>query len=93
MVARDFAPSSFAKIDGQDSIRDSIRHFDWQMAIPRKEVAMRAEPRCAQCDSEEPKIISLRNPAGERYCGRLCLYKAQEEFTRWLWRANAEAAS
>jgi len=85
-VARDFA-SSVETIDGMDS----IRQFDWQMAIPRREVAMRAEPRCAQCDSEEPKIICLRNPAGERYCGRLCLYKGQENFIRWLWRANAEA--
>ncbi|VIO80806.1 hypothetical protein CI1B_85630 [Bradyrhizobium ivorense] len=54
---------------------------------------MRAEPRCAQCDSEDPKVISLRNPAGERYCGRLCFYKGQEEFVRWLRRANAEVAS
>lgn len=77
------------KIDG----KDSIRHFDWQMAIPRREVAMRAEPRCAQCDSEAPKIICLRHPAGERYCGRDCLYKGQENFIRWLSRANAEAAS
>ncbi|TWC01175.1 hypothetical protein FBZ93_104452 [Bradyrhizobium macuxiense] len=54
---------------------------------------MRAEPRCAQCDSEEPKIICLRNPAGERYCGRLCLYQGQANFIRWLTRSNAEAAS
>ncbi|MGY4475495.1 hypothetical protein ACVILL_002909 [Bradyrhizobium sp. USDA 3364] len=54
---------------------------------------MRAEPRCAQCDSEEPKVICLRNPAGERYCGRLCLYRGQENFIRWFTRANAEAAS
>jgi hypothetical protein len=88
-AAREFASSSFGKIDGEDS----TRHFDWQMAIPRREVAMRAEPRCAQCDSEEPKIICLRNPAGERYCGRLCLYKGQENFIRWFTRSNAEAVS
>jgi hypothetical protein len=89
VVARDFASPSFDKIDG----KDSIRHFDWQMAIPRREVAMRAEPRCAQCDSEDPKIICLRNPAGERYCGRLCLYRGQDDFIRWFRRANAEAVS
>ncbi|MGN8545889.1 hypothetical protein ACQPTN_13750 [Bradyrhizobium sp. 13971] len=54
---------------------------------------MRAEPRCAQCDREEPKIICLRNPAGERYCGRLCLDKGQEDFIRWFTRSNAEAVS
>ncbi len=54
---------------------------------------MRTEPRCSECDSADPKIISLRNPAGERYCGRFCLYKGQEGFIRWVWRANAEAAS
>jgi hypothetical protein len=54
---------------------------------------MRTEPRCSQGDSEDPNIISLRNPAGERYCGRLCLYKGQENFIRRIRRANAEAAS
>ncbi len=54
---------------------------------------MRTEPRCAQCDSEDPKVISLRDPACERYCGRLCLDKGQENFIRWMRRANAEAAS
>ncbi|MES5486237.1 hypothetical protein QMZ05_26070 [Bradyrhizobium sp. INPA03-11B] len=86
-VARDFASPLFT--DG----KDHVRHFEWQMAIPRREVAMRAEPRCAQCDSEEPKIICLRNPAGERYCGRLCLYQGQANFIRWFTRSNAEAAS
>ncbi|KWV57661.1 hypothetical protein AS156_38825 [Bradyrhizobium macuxiense] len=63
------------------------------MAIPRSEIAMRTEPRCSQCDGEDPNIISLRNPAGERFCGRLCLYKGQENFIRWMRRSNAEAAS
>lgn len=54
---------------------------------------MRAEPRCSQCDREDPKVISLRNPASERYCGRLCLYKGQENFIRWIQRANAETTS
>ena len=54
---------------------------------------MRTDPRCAQCDSEDARIVCLRSPAGEHYCGRLCLHKGQENFIRWLWRANAEAAS
>jgi hypothetical protein len=53
---------------------------------------MRTEPRCSQCDSEDPKIISL-NPAREYYCGWLCLHRGQENFIRWMRRANAEAAS
>ena len=57
-----------------------------QVAIPQKEVAMRLEPRCYHCDSEDPKIISLRNPALERYCGRFCLDKGHENFIRWIWR-------
>ncbi len=64
-----------------------------QVAIPQKEVAMRLEPRCSHCDSEDPKIISLRNPALERYCGRFCLDKGHENFIRWIRRTNAEAAS
>ena len=51
---------------------------------------MRTEPRCSQCDSEDPKIISL---VREYFCGRLCLYRGQENFIRWMRRANAEAAS
>jgi hypothetical protein len=54
---------------------------------------MRAELRCAQCESEDPKIICLRDPAGQRYCGRLCLYKGQENFIRWFRHPDAEAAS
>jgi hypothetical protein len=54
---------------------------------------MRTESRCSECDSEDPKIISLRNPARERFCGRSCLDKGYENFTRWIRRANAEAAS
>jgi hypothetical protein len=54
---------------------------------------MRRDPRCSECDSEDPKIISLRNPAREHYCGRLCLDEGQENFIRWMRRANAEVAS
>lgn len=54
---------------------------------------MRTAPRCSECDSEDPKIISLRNPAGEHYCGRFCLGKGQEQFIRWILRISAEAAS
>jgi hypothetical protein len=54
---------------------------------------MRLEPRCYHCDSEDPKIISLRNPALERYCGRFCLDKGHENFIRWIRRTNAEVAS
>jgi hypothetical protein len=54
---------------------------------------MRTELRCAECDSEGPKIISLRNPARERYCGRFCLDKGHESFIRWIRRANVEVAS
>jgi hypothetical protein len=52
---------------------------------------MRTEPRCSQYDSEDPKIISLN--VREYYCGRLCLYRGQENFIRWMRRANAEATS
>ena len=41
---------------------------------------MHLEPRCSHCDSEDPKIISLRDPAGERYCGRFCLDKVRDSF-------------
>ena len=54
---------------------------------------MHLEPRCSHCGSEDPKIISLRDPARERYCGRFCLAKGHENFIRWIRRANAEAAS
>ena len=54
---------------------------------------MRTEPRCSHCDSEDPKIICLRNPAFERYCGRFCLDQGQENFIRWIRRTNAEVAS
>jgi hypothetical protein len=63
----------------------------WQ--IPQKGVAMRKGPRCSECDSEDPKIVSLRNPAREHYCGRLCLDEGQDNFIRWTRRTNAEAAS
>jgi len=54
---------------------------------------MRLETRCAHCDSEDPKIITLRNPARERYCGRYCLDKGHEDFIRWLRRGSAEPVS
>ena len=54
---------------------------------------MRLEPRCSHCDSEDAKIICLRNPAFERYCGRVCLDKGHENFIRWMRRTNAEVAS
>jgi len=55
---------------------------------------MRMELRCSNCDSEDPKIISLRNPMNERYCGRFCLYRGQENFIRWMRRSSdADAAS
>ena len=54
---------------------------------------MRRGPRCSECDSEDPKIVSLRNPAREHYCGRLCLDEGRDNFIRWTRRANAEAAS
>jgi hypothetical protein len=54
---------------------------------------MRSVPRCSECDSEDPKVISLQNPAREHYCGRVCLYAGQENFIRGIRRTNAEAAS
>jgi hypothetical protein len=63
------------------------------MAIRQKEVAMRKELRCSECDSEDPKIVSLRNPAREHYCGRFCLYTGQKNFIRAMQRMDAEAAS
>jgi hypothetical protein len=54
---------------------------------------MRKAPRCCECDSEDPKIICLRNPRRERYCGRFCLGEGQEKFIRWTQRSSAEAAS
>jgi hypothetical protein len=64
-----------------------------EMAIPQEEVAMRTGPRCSECDSEDPKIICLRNPEREHYCGRFCLREGQAKFMRWIRRTNAEAAS
>jgi len=63
------------------------------MAIPQEEVAMRTAPRCSECESEDPKIICLRNPAREHYCGRFCLGEGQKNFVRWICRTNAEVAS
>ena len=54
---------------------------------------MRTDPHCSECDGEDPKIICLRNPAREHYCGRICLGKGQEKFIRLILRTNAEAAS
>jgi hypothetical protein len=64
-----------------------------QTAIPQKQAVMRSVPRCFECDSEDPKVISLRNPAREHYCGRVCLYAGQENFISGIRRTNAEAAS
>jgi hypothetical protein len=54
---------------------------------------MRTGPRCSECDSEDPKMICLRNPARERHCGRFCLGEGQEKVIRRMRRTNAEAAS
>jgi hypothetical protein len=54
---------------------------------------MHIVPRCSVCDNEDPKVISLRNPAREHYCGRGCLHQGQENFIRAVRRTNAEAAS
>jgi len=54
---------------------------------------MRTGPRCSECYREDPKIICLQSPAGERYCGRFCLEEGRQQFMRWVRRTNAEAAS
>lgn len=54
---------------------------------------MHIVPRCSECDSEDPKVISLRNPAREHYCGRVCFYEGQANFIRWIRRTNAKPAS
>jgi hypothetical protein len=54
---------------------------------------MRTGPRCSECDSEDPKIVCLRNPGREHYCGRFCLGQGQERFIRLILRTGAEAAS
>jgi hypothetical protein len=51
---------------------------------------MHVVPRCSVCDNEEPKIISLRNPARRHYCGRDCLDRGRENFARAISRTNAE---
>lgn len=43
---------------------------------------------CAECDSEEPKIIALYTR--ERYCGRFCLAEGQLKHTRLILRMAAE---
>lgn len=62
-----------------------------KMVIPQKEAAMRIALRCAECDSEDPKIVSLRNPAYEHYCSRACFLKGQENYIRWILRMKSEA--
>jgi hypothetical protein len=52
---------------------------------------MHIVPRCSVCDNEEPKIISLRNPARRHYCGRDCLGRGRENFVRAISRMKAEA--
>jgi hypothetical protein len=54
---------------------------------------MQSLPRCTMCDNENPKVITLRNPVREHYCGRACLYEGQENFIRAMRRTNAEAVS
>ena len=54
---------------------------------------MHTGPRCSECDREAPKIVCLRDPAREHYCGRSCLGKGQEKFIRMILRSYAEAAS
>jgi hypothetical protein len=54
---------------------------------------MRRDPRCSVCESEDPKVISLRNPVREHYCGRVCLDEGRDTFIRWSLRAHTEAAS
>jgi len=54
---------------------------------------MHRGPTCSQCDSGDPKVIALQNPAREHYCGRFCLDEGQKNFIRWMRRTNAEAAS
>lgn len=87
MTARDFAPSS-----GERTTATASNTFR-QVAFLEKEVAMHLEPRCSHCGSEDPKIISLRNPERERYCGRDCLARGHENFIRWLRGAKVETAS
>ena len=52
---------------------------------------MRTEPRCSQCDSEDPKIISVLR-VNTTADGSASI-EGQENFIRWMRRANAEAAS
>jgi len=54
---------------------------------------MKSLPRCTMCGNENPKVVSLRNPAREHYCGRTCLDQGQENFIRAMRRSNAEALS
>jgi hypothetical protein len=63
------------------------------MAIPQKEAAMRTDPRCSECDSEDAKIISLQSPAREHYCSRACLRQGQKNFIRMMQLTIAEAVS
>jgi len=54
---------------------------------------MRSVPRCSVCDSEDPKVVSLRNPTREHYCGRDCLYEGRQNFIRRMRQSNAKAAA
>ena len=54
---------------------------------------MRIVPRCSVCDNEDPKVVSLRNPALEHYCGRDCLYQGRDNFIRAIRRMNAESGT
>ena len=54
---------------------------------------MHIVPRCSVCENEDPKIVSLRSPAREHYCGRGCLQQGRENFIRAMHRTGAEVAS
>jgi hypothetical protein len=54
---------------------------------------MRTGPRCSECDSEDPKIISLSRPARQHYCGPGCLREGQKNFIRLMQMTIAEAVS
>jgi hypothetical protein len=73
--------------------RDEAAASNRKLVILQKEVAMRIVLRCSECDNEDPKIISLRNPAYEHYCGRACFLKGQESYIRWVLRMKAEVAT
>ena len=44
--------------------------------------------RCAECDAEEPKIVTLF--MREHYCGRFCLAEGQLKHARLIIRVAEE---